>query len=141
MGVCTDRSRLRGKCASHIILDDASFVGEIPVRQDITVLPADVPRFISVDVVKEPEEAARFDICPDGCLKVWDDEIISKGKGGRKKPKPEQVKVPVRLGFVIHEQIGIAIVNPAIKSSTVEIVEQCPDGCLEVWDDEWISKA
>ena len=129
MGSCIDRT---------IRAWDAEYVGEIPVRQDIVVLPADVPKFIAVSVVKHPEDACRLDLVPDGCLKVWDDEILSIGRNKRPVPEPEPPKmVPHKLGFVIKETIGIVVLNTAAVDK-VEI-EVTPDGCLKVWDDEILS--
>ena len=68
-------------------VDDPEFVGKMPVRTEITVLPADTP--------KSPE---------------WDDHIIVKPTGGLEINSPF-------LGFRVFEKIGVGIVNTRGVSS------------------------
>jgi hypothetical protein len=44
-----------------------------------------------------------------------------------------------RLGFTIKEAIGISAYNSSALKKVQ--IDGCPDGCLEVFEDEWIEKA
>jgi hypothetical protein len=68
--------------------DDPEFVGAMPVRQDIVVLPAD-----------EPKYDAQYDV---------DDQVIVTSRNAV-GPKDKVGKLV--LGWVVTETIGIAVVN------------------------------
>jgi hypothetical protein len=65
---------------------DPEFIGNIPIRQEIEVLPADEPKEIKIEM--------------HGWIIVDDhDEMKIKTPG------------PIKLGWIVHESIGIGVVN------------------------------
>lgn len=67
---------------------DPEFVGNIPIRQEIEVLPADVPKETKIEM--------------HGWIIIDDQDEI--------KIKPT---APFKLGWIVSEVIGVAVVNPA----------------------------
>lgn len=83
--------------SSNVFIDGyQEFVGTFPIRQELTILPADDPK-------------------GDGHSKLHRVIITARGKS--------MVRQPFRLGWTVSEKIGVGIINPrALKGLKKSVI-------------------